>query len=78
VTADKKQDMVLKRCRQHLSNAYMRQQKAAIDREGGPTYEPAILEVVDENYVAQTEEWEDESEEEVVSSVDDKEWRPRT
>jgi len=34
---------------------------------------------VDEEYVAQEEEWEEESvEEEVVSSDGDEEWRPRS
>jgi len=58
----------------------MRHQRAAITR-GGHSYAPAILEEVDEEYVARAEEWEEKSEEEeVVSSDDDddEKWRPKT
>jgi len=62
--ADKKQDTVTKWRRKHLSNVYIRQQRAAFESEWSPNYAPDILEEVDEEYVAQQKEWEEESEEE--------------
>jgi len=56
----------------------MRPQKAAVEK-GDPSYAPAILQEVDEAYIAQAEEWEKQCEEkEVVKSDDDEEWQPST
>jgi len=58
--------------RKHLSNAYKRHQRATIESERDPSYAQAILEELDEEYVAHDEHWEEESEEIEVLSSDDK------